>query len=221
MEVKFITSAGRPSGFPPADRPEVAFAGRSNVGKSSLINTITNRRKLARTSGTPGRTQLINFFSVGQSLYLVDLPGYGFARVPVAVRDSWKRLVESYLEKRASLAAVVVIIDIRRDPSEGDLELLRKLRTGGQTAIVVLTKADKLSSNRAAGRAASLSAGLGHLAPSPPILFSSKTREGRDELWRRINNTVFNTRPYGEREIEADSSPTGSVTGIIPPANLP
>ncbi len=187
MDVRFITSAGRPSGFPPMDRPEVAFAGRSNVGKSSLINTMTNRKKLARTSGTPGRTQLINFFSFGEKLYLVDLPGYGFARAPVAVRDSWARLTADYLENRESLAAVVVIIDIRRDPSDGDIQLLQKLHFGGIPAVVVLTKADKLPRGKVSTRAGFLGQELGVLAPSPPILFSSKTRKGKNELWNRIN----------------------------------
>jgi GTP-binding protein len=194
MEVKFVTSAGRPAGFPVADRPEVAFAGRSNVGKSSLINTITNRKKLARTSGTPGRTQLINFFSVGENLYLVDLPGYGFARVPVSVRNSWMRLVETYIETRATLAAVVVILDIRRDPSDSDINLLEKLDSRGLTAIVVLTKADKLSRSRATSRSASLASKIESIAPSPPIVFSSKTREGRDQLWDRIDQLTGSAR---------------------------
>lgn len=186
MDVNFVTSAGRPAGFPPPDRPEVAFAGRSNVGKSSLINTITNRRKLARTSGTPGRTQLLNFFAAGENLYLVDLPGYGFARVPVAVRNSWMHLVENYLENRESLAAVVVILDIRREPSDGDMNLLRKLYLRGVPAVVALTKADKLPRSKVAMKSASLARELGILAPLPLIAFSSKTREGREQLWEQI-----------------------------------
>jgi len=187
MDVTFITSAGEPPGFPVADRPEVAFAGRSNAGKSSLINTLANSKKLARTSSTPGRTRLINFFAVGETLYFVDLPGYGFARVPVSVRNSWMRLVETYLELRSSLAAVVVILDIRREPSKGDIELLKKLKQRDIPAIAALTKADKLSRSRALERRAAILRSLKDLLPLPPVIFSSKTRQGRDELWEQIN----------------------------------
>ncbi len=190
MDVKFITSAGGPPGFPIADRPEVAFAGRSNAGKSSLINTLTNRKKLARTSSTPGRTRLINFFAVGESIYFVDLPGYGFAKVPVSVRNSWMRLVETYLEVRPSLAAVVIIMDIRREPSKGDIDLLNKLTRRGIPAIPALTKADKLSRSRAAEKRAAVTRSLKELLPLPPVVFSSKTREGRDELWEQINKVT-------------------------------
>jgi GTP-binding protein len=188
MDVKFITSAGGPPGFPIADRPEVAFAGRSNAGKSSLINTLANSKKLARTSSTPGRTRMINFFAVGETIYFVDLPGYGFARVPVSVRNSWMRLVETYLEMRPSLAAVVVIMDIRREPSKGDIDLLNKLKGLGIPAVIALTKADKLSRGRTAERRAAVIRSLKERLTLPPVVFSSKTREGRDELWEQIHD---------------------------------
>jgi GTP-binding protein len=194
MDVEFVTSANGSEGFPPPDRPEVAFAGRSNVGKSSLINTLANRRKLARTSGTPGRTRLINFFAVGEALYLVDLPGYGFARVPAPVRESWVRLVETYLETRPNLSAVVVIIDIRREPSEGDLALLHGLKIRDIPAIVALTKADKFSRNKAVARRAFIARKLKEFSPEPPVLFSSKTREGREQLWKQIENLTSTSR---------------------------
>jgi GTP-binding protein len=187
MDVTFITSAGGPPGFPIADRPEVAFAGRSNAGKSSLINTLANSKKLARTSSTPGRTRLINFFAVGESIYFVDLPGYGFAKVPVAVRNAWMRLVETYFETRSSLAAVVVIMDIRREPSKGDIDLLNKLKGLGIPALTALTKADKLSRSRALQRRAAIERSLEALLPLPPVVFSSKTRQGRDDLWDHIH----------------------------------
>ncbi|MBW2169453.1 MAG: ribosome biogenesis GTP-binding protein YsxC, partial [Deltaproteobacteria bacterium] len=121
MDATFIISAFSENQYPPPDMEEVAFAGRSNVGKSSLINVLVNRKGLARTSSTPGRTQSINFFSVGESLYIVDLPGYGFARVPINVKKSWHNMVETYLRTRSNLKAVVVILDIRRDPTSGDI----------------------------------------------------------------------------------------------------
>lgn len=186
MEAVFVTSAFDESQYPPPDRPEVAFSGRSNVGKSTLINVLLNRKKIARTSSTPGRTQSINFFSVDDRLYLVDLPGYGFARVPPGMKKSWGEMVETYLRKRSNLNTVVVILDIRRDPSSGDLNLLGWLNRYGRHAIVVLTKADKLSRNQSLSRAKLIGAQLDHLLPEKTVLFSAKTRQGREQIWGRI-----------------------------------
>jgi GTP-binding protein len=186
MDVEFLTSAFKEGQYPAPDRPEVAFAGRSNVGKSSLINVLVNRKNLARTSATPGRTQSINFFCFGQSLYLVDLPGYGFARVPVKVKQSWQEMVESYLKKRETLKAVVVILDIRRDPAAGDMDLLHWLNHYNIHPVVVLTKADKLSRQQVRRRAGLLAGQLAGKFPDEPIVFSAKTRQGREEIWKRI-----------------------------------
>jgi len=188
MDVTFIASAFREAQFPPADRPEIAFAGRSNVGKSSLINTLANRKHLAKIGATPGKTRSVNFFLVNGRFYLVDLPGYGFARVSADVRQSWQRLVESYLKGRPTLKAVILIMDIRREPTEGDLGLLSWLRHYGILPILTLTKADKLSRGQALSRAKKvqeMDAGLG-----PAIIFSAKTREGRDEIWKRIDEAI-------------------------------
>ena len=192
MDAKFLTSAFRESQYPPADRPEIAFAGRSNVGKSSLLNVLVNRKKLARTSSRPGRTQAINFFSLGDSLYFVDLPGYGFARVPINVKKSWRLMVETYLKKRLNLKAVVVILDIRREPSNGDIELLTWLEYYGIETIIALTKADKLSRQKANNRAKLIRQKLENIARSEPVLFSAKTRQGQVELWEKIN-IIFKT----------------------------
>lgn len=189
MHVTFIASAFREEQFPPADLPEIAFAGRSNVGKSSVINTLANRKHLAKTGATPGRTRSVNFFAVGTRLYLVDLPGYGFARVSSEVRQSWQRLVESYLKGRPTLKAVVLIMDIRREPTEGDLVLLGWLRHYGITPILTLTKADKVSRGKALSRAKRVVQQMDP-AMGPAIVFSSKTREGRDEIWRRIDEVI-------------------------------
>jgi len=186
MDIEFLTSAFKEGQYPSADRPEIAFAGRSNVGKSSLINVLVNRKKLARTSSTPGRTQSINFFRFGETLYLVDLPGYGFARVPVKVRQSWRQMVETYLEHRETLKAVVVILDIRRDPAAGDIDLLHWLNHYQITPIIVLTKADKLSRQQARQRAGLIAGGLAGMSPAEPIVFSAKTRQGKEEIWKRI-----------------------------------
>ncbi|MFP3927345.1 MAG: ribosome biogenesis GTP-binding protein YihA/YsxC [Desulfobacteraceae bacterium] len=186
MKALFVKSALYPEQYPPPVHPEIAFAGRSNVGKSSLINTLVNRKNLARTGSRPGRTQMLNFFQVDDRLSLVDLPGYGFARVPDHVRESWRPMVETYLSTREPLRAVTVILDIRRGPQEDDLELLRWLRAYGLTPLVVLTKSDKLPKGRRGTRQKKAGEMLQGLAPGDPILFSAKTREGREALWRRI-----------------------------------
>jgi len=186
MDVAFLTSAFRASQYPPQDRPEIAFAGRSNVGKSSLINVLANRKGLARTSSRPGRTQSINFFTMGKSLYLVDLPGYGFARVPMKVKKSWQGMVETYLRERSNLEAVVIILDIRRDVSSGDMDLLSWLKHYGINAIPVLTKADKLSRQKGRTRAYTITRKLKDVSPVGPVLFSAKTRNGREEIWDKI-----------------------------------
>ena len=160
--------------------------GAPNVGKSSLINTLVNRKKLARTSATPGRTQSINFFGFGESLYLVDLPGYGFARVPIKVKRSWQQMVETYLQERKTLKAVVVILDIRRDPVRGDLDLIHWLNHYEIHPIIVLTKADKISRQQVKKRAALIASQLVGGSADNLIVFSAKTRQGKEEIWKRI-----------------------------------
>jgi len=187
MEVSFLKSAFDEGHYPPPDRPEIAFAGRSNVGKSSLINILVNRKNIARTSSTPGRTQAINFFEIGKGrMYLVDLPGYGFASVPIKVKASWGKMVETYLRKRSNLKAVVVILDIRRELSDGDKDLLNWLAEYGITSIPVLTKADKLSRQKSITMAKEMGKELEQLSSERPTLFSAKTREGRKEIWEKI-----------------------------------
>jgi GTP-binding protein len=190
MDVAFLTSAFREAQYPPPDRPEIAFAGRSNVGKSSLINVMVNRKGLAKTSSRPGRTQSINFFRVGDSIYLVDLPGYGFARVPVQVQKSWQGMVESYLRNRPNLKAVVLILDIRRDTSSGDMDLIKWLRHYNIAPIIVLTKSDKLSRQQAINRARIIGNQLKGETSGPATIFSARTRQGRDEMWEKIDQAI-------------------------------
>lgn len=183
---EFITGAVNARGYPEPGPPEIAFAGRSNVGKSSLINKITNRKKLVKVSNRPGRTQQINFFSINDDqLRLVDLPGYGFAKVPLAVKKTWRVMIEEYLLNRETLAVVVVILDIRRTPNEEDLMLLDWLNAGGVNTTVAITKSDKLSNNKINARLAKLRPVL---IPYDldPVVFSAKTGRGVDKIWQRL-----------------------------------
>ena len=190
MDVTFLKSAFRESHYPPPDNPEIAFAGRSNVGKSSLINVLVNRKNMAKTSSRPGRTQSINFFSVNKSLCFVDLPGYGFARVPLNVKKSWQNMVETYLRKRPNLRAIVVILDIRREPTSGDMDLLNWLRHYGINTVIVLTKADKISRQQAKKQTGLIASRFSKIFPVTPILFSAKTREGREQIWEKITEAT-------------------------------
>jgi len=190
MDVTFLKSAFRESHYPPSDKPEIAFAGRSNVGKSSLINILVNRKNIARISSRPGRTQAINFFSVNGLLYFVDLPGYGFARVPLKVKRSWQNMVETYLRKRSNLRAVVVILDVRREPASGDVDLLRWLSHFGIAAVIVLTKADKVSRQQAKKKAGLIARQFSEITSTAPFLFSAKTREGRKEIWEKLKEVT-------------------------------
>jgi GTP-binding protein len=193
MNISFLKSSFKEEHFPPPDRPEIAFAGKSNVGKSSLINTLINRKKLARTSSTPGRTQAINFFDVNHRIYFVDLPGYGFARVPSEVKKSWGKMVEEYLKTRKNLKAVIVILDIRREVSQDDGSLLEWLNHYQIPSIAILTKADKLSRNQVYSRAKNLGKNLEAYGIHKPIIFSAKTRLGREAIWERIE-AITNVR---------------------------
>jgi GTP-binding protein len=192
MDVKqaeFIKSAVKPKDFPPAALPEVAFVGRSNVGKSSLINVLANRKALVRTSNTPGRTQLINFFDINSILTLVDLPGYGYAKAPPDVRKQWGPMIETYLAKRENLRAVVLILDIRRIPSDGDLQMLDWLKNYGIPPIIVLTKCDKLSKLETAKQTALISKAI-EKDKSELLFFSALSRNGRDSVWQRIEELL-------------------------------
>jgi len=182
---EFIKSATKPSEYPTGNFPEVAMAGKSNVGKSSLINVLVNRKNLARTSSSPGRTQLINFFRVNGKISLVDLPGYGYSKVPLSVRETWKPMVESYLQTRREIRLVVLILDARRGASPGDLALLDWLDYHGIPCTIALTKADKLSPIERARQKKALTE-ISLLSEKTLLFFSAVTGEGKDELWKLI-----------------------------------
>lgn len=186
---EFEKSAVHFKDYPRGSFPEVAFAGRSNVGKSSMMNTLLGRKGLVKTSGTPGKTRTLNFFRIqsGKSEFrFVDLPGYGYAKVPHQVRVSWKNMIDTYLEQRRELRGVVVIMDIRRGVMEMDLGLLNWLTSKRIDTLVVLTKADKLSKSKQAIAAAQVRKDL-LLRVDEPILFSSDKGSGKGVLWQRLN----------------------------------
>ncbi|MBW2607033.1 MAG: YihA family ribosome biogenesis GTP-binding protein [Deltaproteobacteria bacterium] len=187
---EFVTSAVKPSQYPPAVLPEIAFAGRSNVGKSSLINTLVNRKRLVKTSSTPGRTQLINFFNINAEFSFVDIPGYGYAKVPASVKKKWGPMIETYITTRKTLKGVVLIMDIRRIPKREEMNMLDWLNHYGIPSIPVLTKSDKLSKTRQQKQlkeiANTLSADKDNL-----ILFSAKSRQGKDEVWDAVKQLIL------------------------------
>jgi GTP-binding protein len=204
---KFLTSASDPSGFPQSDEPEVAFVGRSNSGKSSAVNIVTGARKLARVSKTPGRTQLVNFFELTPGRRIVDLPGYGFAKVAPEVRRHWRALLEAYLEKRPNLRGLVVTMDIRRGVTELDRTMLDWADSLGLPTLLLLTKADKVSRNEAAKQRL----GVEREAPTAVgvIVFSAHTGLGADQARAQLDR-------WFEAPSQADKKRTrGGTTGPI------
>ena len=187
-----MLSAHEPRELPAPGAPEIAFAGRSNAGKSSAINALAGRRRLAFVSKTPGRTQLINFFSLGPDAFLVDLPGYGYAGVPLEIRRHWGELVGDYIAHRASLAAVVVVMDARHPLTELDRQLLAWLREASRPAHLLLTKADKLSRQAAHATLAKVRADSEALLPGTTVqLFSSLKGEGIEEAGRALSRLAW------------------------------
>lgn len=186
---KFVTSAVKPGQYPEAALAEIAFAGRSNVGKSSLINTLVGRKNLVKTSGTPGKTRLINFFLINDSIYFVDLPGYGYARVSAKERMKWGPMVETYLRDRPSLKGVVMLCDIRRDPETEEQELAEFLHHIGVPFVLIFTKADKLSKNKQNARMQKLRKDL-EIDDADVICFSAKTGQGVETAWQRIEDLI-------------------------------
>jgi len=189
-DVKFLTSVYDLRQLPAPEFPEIAFAGRSNVGKSSLLNRLIKRRNLVKTSAKPGKTQSLNFFLVNNSIYLVDLPGYGYARVSKKMQGDWQELVTTYLSTRKNLKCVVVIVDLRHELKIGDLQLVDWLRSNRIPFLLVYTKADKLSANQRSKNAAVLDAGFGVLQ-SARVLFSAKSGLGRDNLLQILDSFLL------------------------------
>ncbi|MGI4885837.1 MAG: ribosome biogenesis GTP-binding protein YihA/YsxC [Janthinobacterium lividum] len=183
-DARFLTSNTRVELCPPPDRPEYAFIGRSNVGKSSLINALTSRAGLAKTSASPGKTQLINHFFINEQWYLVDLPGYGYAKVSKTARAEWHKMINAYLQRRENLACVCVLIDSRLPPQASDLEFMEKLGEMGVPFVMVFTKIDKQSATQTRTLIAAYLAKMSEIWDELPRYFltSASTKAGRDEL---------------------------------------
>ncbi|HIS06778.1 MAG TPA: YihA family ribosome biogenesis GTP-binding protein [Candidatus Choladocola avistercoris] len=184
------TVCGIGSRIPESSRPEVAFAGKSNVGKSSLINGLLNRKSLARTSSQPGKTQTINYYNVNDMLYLVDLPGYGYAKVSEEVREKWGRMIERYLHGSRQLKAVFLLVDIRHAPSENDRTMYQWILYQGYEPVIIATKLDKIKRSQVSRQLKILKEGLEVKPGTKMIPFSAETRQGRDEIWELIEDVT-------------------------------
>ncbi|MDY5987768.1 ribosome biogenesis GTP-binding protein YihA/YsxC [Sporofaciens sp. SGI.106] len=180
------TVCGITSKLPENDKPEIAFAGKSNVGKSSLINALMNRKSFARTSATPGKTQTINFYNINDEMYLVDLPGYGYAKVSEKEKMKWGQMIESYLHNSKQLKAVFLLIDIRHEPSANDKMMYDWVVEQGYHPIIIATKLDKLKRSQVDKHVKMVKQGLNLIPGTRVIPFSAETKQGRDEIWELV-----------------------------------
>lgn len=189
-QVNLETVCGITSTFPENIHPEIAFAGKSNVGKSSLINALMNRKSLARTSAQPGKTQTVNFYNINEEIYLVDLPGYGYAKVSQKEKEKWGELIERYLHQSKQLKAVFLLIDIRHEPSQNDREMYDWILYQGFEPILILTKLDKLKRSQVQKQVKIIKNALHVKKGSLVIPFSAETKQGREEIWNLMDKVI-------------------------------
>ena len=199
--VELETVCGVTSTLPENTLPEFAFAGKSNVGKSSLINALMNRKALARTSSQPGKTQTINFYNINGDLYYVDLPGYGYAKVPQSEKAKWGKMIENYLHKSQMLKCVFLLVDIRHEPSANDKQMYDWVVHNGYRPVIIATKLDKIKRSQIQKQIKTVRTGLGIGADVTVIPFSAETKQGREEIWTLIEHL---TEPEQEMEEAAD-----------------
>lgn len=192
--VELETVCGVTSRLPENALPEAAFAGKSNVGKSSLLNALVNRKSLARTSQQPGKTQTINYYRINQDCYLVDLPGYGYAKASVQAREQWRKLIERYLYTSKQLRAVFLLVDIRHDPGANDQTMYQWIVANGYKPVIIATKADKISKSQVQKQVTAIRKVLGAGADTVIIPFSAQTKQGREQIWEVIEELT------GERD---------------------
>lgn len=202
-QAEFIISAVSPKQYPDGSLPELALAGRSNVGKSSFINKMINRKNLARTSSKPGKTQTLNYYLINKELYFVDLPGYGYAKVSKTEKEKWGPMMEEYLQTRKPLKAVIQVVDIRHTPTKDDKGMFEYLKHYGIPIIVVATKADKIPRGKWQKHAKEVRTTLGMEKSDPLVLFSAETGQGKDEAWSVIWQKI--KEDNGERHESPES----------------
>lgn len=192
--VELETVCGITSKLPDNELSEIAFAGKSNVGKSSLINALINRKKLARTSSAPGKTQTINFYNINKELYFVDLPGYGYAKVAKEIKEKWGRMIENYLQSSKQLKIIFLLIDIRHDPSMNDKNMYEWILYNGYHPVIIATKADKLKRSQLQKHVKAIKTGLELDSETKIIPFSAETKQGKEEIWELIEQLTELTR---------------------------
>lgn len=202
-QVNLETVCGITSVLPKNQKPEVAFAGKSNVGKSSLINSLVNRKALARTSSQPGKTQTINFYNVNETMYLVDLPGYGYAKVPQSEKEKWGKLIERYLHGSQQLRAVFLLIDIRHEPGSNDKIMYEWICHNGYEPIIIATKLDKIKRSQIQKQVKLIREGLKVRPGTQIIPFSSETKQGVAEVWNLMESLCFAEEKQAETQDEA------------------
>jgi GTP-binding protein len=204
---EFVISAVAPKQYPTDGLPEIALVGRSNVGKSSLLNKLMNRKGLARTSSKPGKTQTLNYFRVNQQLYLVDFPGYGYARVAKSIKEQWGKMIQTYLTQRKELRFILQLVDIRHAPSKDDIAMYDWCKQIGIPTVVVATKGDKIARGRWLQHTKVIRQQLNMRGDDTIIVFSAETGQGRDELWEEILRRLDETDPgeahTGDHEADA------------------
>ena len=202
---------GITSKLPDTKLPEVAFAGKSNVGKSSLINGLMNRKSYARTSSQPGKTQTINYYNINDELYFVDLPGYGYAKVSKDVSVKWGKMIEDYLHQSKQLRLVFLLIDIRHDPSENDKIMYKWIVDHGFNPVIIATKVDKLKRSQVAKHVKMIKNGLDVVEGTPIIPYSALTKQGRDEIWELMEQFVLDSDFSVEEEIAEEEKTTAEA----------
>lgn len=202
--VSLETVIGVTSKIPENQMPEIAFAGKSNVGKSSLINVLINRKSLARTSAQPGKTQTINFYNVNDELYFVDLPGYGYAKVSLEAKEKWGKMVERYLKKSRQLKAVFLLIDIRHDPSANDRQMYEWILSNGYHPIIIATKMDKINKSQFQKHIKMVKQGLAVEQNTIVIPFSAVSKQGRDEIYALIDKIILNENEEVPKTVEEE-----------------
>lgn len=212
-KARYELTAVKPSQYPSGSMPEVALVGRSNVGKSTIINTLLNRRNLARVSSEPGKTRGINFYNIDDALYLVDLPGYGYAKVSKEKKVSWGDIIETYLNQRQQLGMIVMLVDIRHAPSEEDRVMYGWILEQGLEHLVVATKMDKISRGQVFGRLNEIKKVLGLREGVRLIPYSSETKQGRDDIWKEINGTLQRQNVGTTATVDEENTAGGNASG--------